>query len=263
MRTCILHRAELVLVAFLLLISAAGPSGCRNPSQSSLPPSAIGKPAIPFPPLPKGDVYADETVAPAETPIEPGDSLEVLVRRGTGEEKWSGMVKENGTVSLSFLEVEVVGLTAAQAEERIQEKAGIYVRTPRVQAQLKKKALRVKRVFVFGDVKKPGAYPMSRNMTVIQALASAENYNETALLDEIRIVRGGLEQPAIHTADLARLFTYGDFSRNLPLQENDIVFVPREHMGDGAEAAKKLLPIIQTAITPFYPVFFIPVLLGR
>lgn len=261
MRTLAVHRAELVLVAALLLVSGVGPWGCRNPAQSTLPPSAITRPSTPLPPLPKGDVYADETVTPAETPIEPGDSLEVLVRRATGEEKWSGMVKENGTVSLSFLEIEVRGLTAAQAEQRIQEKAAMYVREPRVQAQLKKKALRVKRVFVFGDVKKPGALPMSRGMTVIQALALAETYNETALLDEIRVVRGNLERPEIHTADLARLFTYGDHSRNLPLQENDIVFVPREHMGDGAEAGKKLLPIIQTAITPFYPVYFIPAIL--
>ncbi|GIW53980.1 MAG: hypothetical protein KatS3mg082_0384 [Nitrospiraceae bacterium] len=155
-------------------------------------------------------------------------------------------------------------MTAAQAEARIQESVTPYMRQPRVQVQLKKKALRVKRVFVFGDVKKPGMIPMSRHMTVIQALAMAENYNETALLEEIRIIRGGdLQRPQILTADLARLFTYGDFSRNLPLEENDIVFVPREHLGDAAEAAKKLMPIVQTAITPFYPAFIIPAFFPR
>lgn len=258
MRPSVVHRAELILVTFLLLIAAAGLSGCRNPGQSSLPPSAIGKSVTPLPPLPKGDVYADETAAGAESLIEEGDTLDVVVRRGVGEEKFSGVVRQSGKLTLSFVEVEVGGLTVAQAEALIQDKLSAYMRNPRVQAQLKKRVMRVKRVFVFGDVKKPGVYPMPRNMTVIQALSLAENYNETALLEEIRVVRGNLERPEIHTADLARLFTYGDYSRNLPLQENDIVFVPREHMGDGAETAKKLLPIIQTAITPFYPAFFIP-----
>lgn len=245
----------------ILLVTACtvGLVGCRNPAQSTLPPTAITRPAQPLPPLPKGDVYADETVVSSDALIEPGDTLDVTIRRGAGEEKFSAMVRESGTVSLSFIEVAVAGMTATQAEARIQESVTPYMRQPRVQVQLKKKALRVKRVFVFGDVKKPGMIPMSRNMTVLQALAMAENYNETALLEEIRIIRGGdLQRPQILTADLARLYTYGDFSRNLPLEENDIVFVPREHLGDAAEAAKKVMPIVQAAITPFYPAFLVP-----
>lgn len=253
MRPFVLCRVEVIVAATLVMTAAVGPSGCRNPAQSSLPPSAIVRSSAALPSLPKGDVYADETVASAETLIEPGDSMDVLIRRGISEEKWSGVVKENGIISLSFLEISVGGITAAQAEERIREKAATYMRDPRVQVALRKKTLRVKRVFVFGDVKKPGMYPMSRHMTVLHALALAENYNETALLDEVRVVRGNLNQPDIYTADLARLFTYGDYNRNLALEENDIVFVPREHLGDSAETAKKLMPLIQAAVMPLYP----------
>ena len=128
--------------------------------------------------------------------------------------------------------------------------------------QLKKKAAKVKRIFVFGDVKKPGMHPMSRHMTVLQAVAQAENYNETALLDEIRVIRGNLDRPEVLTADLARLLTYGDFSRNLALEENDVVFVPRERLGDAAEAGKKLLPIITVALAPVYSAFLITIFTG-
>lgn len=71
--------------------------GCHNPANSSLPPSAISPSGTVVPPLPKGDVYADETVPTSETPIETGDTLEVVIRRGAGEEKFSGVVRENGT----------------------------------------------------------------------------------------------------------------------------------------------------------------------
>ena len=98
----------------------------------------------------------------------------------------------------------------------------------------------MKRVFVFGDVQKPGMLPMSRDMTVLNAMMLADSYKETALLDEIRVIRGNLQQPEILTADLSRLFTYGDMSRNLPLEENDVVFVPRERLGDTVEAARKI-----------------------
>lgn len=246
------------LLLFIGLTTIPLLNGCRNPAQSSLPPGAIADTMPPLPPLPKGDIYADETVLTAETPIDVGDTLDVVIRRGAGEEKFTSVVRESGQVSLAFVEINVVGMTAAQAEVRIQEKVLPFMRNPRVQVQLKKKALRVKRVFVFGDVKKPGMYPMSRHMTVIQAVALAESYQETALLEEIRVVRGNLQHPDVYSADLARLYTYGDWSRNLSLEENDIVFVPREHLGDSMEASKKILPIVQVAITPFYPAFIIP-----
>ena len=251
------------LVSLLAICGVVAVAGCRNPANSTLPPSAITHQPGPFPALPKGDVYADEVAAPLDMPIDVGDGLDVIVRRGTGEEKYTGVVKENGEVGVSFLDVDVRGLTVAQAEQRIQEQLKTYVKQPRVQVSLRKKSLKVKRVFVFGDVKRPGQVPMHRNMTVLNVLGATDakgdsNYNETALLEEIRVVRGDLSQPQIVIADLARVFTYGDLSRNITLEENDIVFVPREHLGDAGEAAKKLIPILQTAVTPLYPAFLVP-----
>jgi polysaccharide export outer membrane protein len=216
------------------------------------------------PPLPKGDVYADETVPTSETPIEAGDTLEVVIRRGAGEEKFVGVVQENGKIAVGFMEVNVRGVTASVAEVRVEEAAMPYMRQPHAQVLLKKKVLKVKRVFVFGDVKKPGMVPMQRHMTVLQALAAVDLYQETALMEEVRVIRGGdLTQPRILMADLARAFTYGDMTRNLALEENDIVFVPREHLGDASEAGKLLMPIISAAIAPFYPVFIIEAVMGR
>jgi len=78
-------------------------------------------------------------------------------------------------------------------------------------------------------------------------------------LEEIRVVRGGdSAKPQMFTADVARAFTYGDLSRNVSLEENDVVFVPREHLGDASEAAKKIMPLIQVAIMPIYPAYLIP-----
>ena len=238
--------------------------GCRNPASSSLPPSAISPPETTVSPLPKGDVYADETVPTSETPIETGDTLEVVIRRGAGEEKFASVVRENGKISVGFMEVDVGGVTAAVAEARVQEAAVPYMRQPRVQVLLKKKVLKVKRVFVFGDVKKPGMVPMPRHMTVLQAIAAVDMYQETALMEEVRVIRGGnLAKPHILMADLARAFTYGDMTRNIALEENDIVFVPREHLGDASEAAKKIMPIITAGVAPFYPVFLINALTGN
>ncbi len=239
------------LFLLLALATAVGFLGCRNPAQSSLPPSAISPPGTPLPVLAKGDVYAGEVVLDPETPIQPGDALEIVIRRGAGEEKVTTLVHKTGWASLAVADVEVRGLTADQAAARIEEAVGPFMRNPRVKVHLKRDKVRVKRVFVFGDVKKPGMYPMTRHMTVMEALSAADNYNETALLDEIRIVRADVQRPEVLTADLSRLFTYGDMSRNLSLQENDVVYVPREPLGDAAEAARKILPVLQAILAPF------------
>ena len=251
----LLGTGAILAVAFL---------GCHNPASSSLPPSAISPPGTAVPPLLKGDVYADETVPTSETLIETGDTLEVLIQRGAGEEKFASVVRENGKISVGFMDVDVGVTTAAVAEARVQEAAVPYMREPRVQVLLKKKVLKIKRVFVFGDVKKPGMVPMPRHMTVLQALAAADMYQETALMEEIRVIRGGdLAKPHILMADLARAFTYGDMTRNISLEENDIVFVPREHLGDASEAGKIMMPVITAAIAPLYPVFLINAVMGR
>lgn len=254
-----LTRALCLLLSGYLVL---GPLGCRNPAQSSLPPSAIAPPGVTLPPLPKGDLYADETVVSPDALIEPGDTLDIIIRRGAGEEKYSSIVQETGAVAFSFLEVDVKGRTAAEAEELLTEAVTPYMKNPRVQLLLKKKSLRLKRFFVFGDVKKPGHFPLARNMTVLQAITQADNYNESALLDEIRVIRGGdLNHPQILVADISRALTYGDMSRNLALQENDILFVPRERLGDARETATKIFPLIYIGITPIFfsaliPTFF-------
>lgn len=246
------NRCVCLLVALTI---AVGLAACRNPAQSTLPPSAISPPGTPVPVLAKGDVYEDETELDAETPIQPGDVLDILIRRGAGEEKVSGHVHKTGWMSLSFAEVEVQGLTADQAAMRIQEAMKPFMRHPHVQVRIKRDRLKIKRVFIFGAVEKPGMYPMSRHMTVMEALLAAENYKETALLEEIRVIRGNLDRPEVLTADLARLFTYGDQTRNLALQENDVVYVPREPLGDASEAARKLVPIVQVVMAPLQAAF--------
>ncbi|HEX9742209.1 MAG TPA: polysaccharide biosynthesis/export family protein [Nitrospiraceae bacterium] len=251
-----LTRALCLLLSGYLIL---GPLGCRNPMQSALPPSAIAPPGTKVPPLPKGDLYADETVVSADAIVDPGDTLDIIIRRGAGEEKHSNVVQESGMVVVSFLEVDVKGQTAAQAAESIKEAVTPYMNNPHVQVLLKKKSLKLKRFFVFGDVKKPGHFPLARNMTVLQAVVSAETYNETALLDEIRVIRGGdLNNPQILVADISRAMTYGDMSRNLALQENDIVYVPRERLGDARETATKIFPLIYIGITPIFFAALVP-----
>lgn len=253
-------RTLLWMLALAALV--AGAAGCRNPAYSTLPPSALSPPGTPFPQLARGDVYWDETELPPDTIIEPGDTLEIVIRRGSGQESTTARVSKVGLTSLNVADVDVRGLTAEEAAAKIQRAVEPYMRNPRVKVRINRDKLKVKRIFVFGDVHKPGMYPMRRDMTVMEAVLAAENYKETALLDEVRVIRGNLERPTVLTADISRLLTYGDAAGNVKLRENDIVFIPRERLGDAAETAKKLGPVLGAALAPLQAAFFTQLLIA-
>jgi len=100
-------RRSIVLFTMMIVL---GLVGCRNPAQSSLPPSAISPPGTPVPILAQGDVYADETDLPPETIIQSGDLLEVMIRRGSGEEQLTTRVSKTGWARVSFFGYQSAGV---------------------------------------------------------------------------------------------------------------------------------------------------------
>jgi len=61
---------------------------------------------------------------------------------------------------------------------------------------------------------------------------AALGYNDYAVLDDIRVIRGDARKPEVIPVDLQRFFQYGDRSQDIVLKDNDIVFVPRQRIGD-------------------------------
>jgi polysaccharide export outer membrane protein len=104
-------------------------------------------------------------------------------------------------------------------------------------------------VYVVGAVNKPGGFVLStarQGMTVLQALAMAEDTKPTALRDKAIVVRRGAELTTARQeipVNLKKILQgrAADFS----LQANDILFVPdsssRRAMRKGAEAALQML----------------------
>src|SRR5437660_7862731 len=92
--------------------------------------------------------------------IEPGDSLEVVVRRGGGEERSLVTVRDNGRVYVGSLDIEVKNLTTTEAEARITEQAATIIRNPRVEVSIKAKRIQLRKPRIFlmgGGFGSPGA----------------------------------------------------------------------------------------------------------
>src|SRR3989475_9071980 len=102
-------------------------------------------------PVTPEDLYYEEAEQ-GPPRIEPGDSLEVVVRRGGGEERSLVTVRENGRVYVGSLDIEVKNLNTSEAEARITEQAATLIRNPRVEVSIKQKRIQLckQRVFLLG-----------------------------------------------------------------------------------------------------------------
>lgn len=117
---------------------------------------------------------------PADFLIGPADLLEIRVFE-SDKLTTSVRVSSRGQVTLPLLgSVSVDGLTAREAEEKIERllKEGGYINNPHVSVFVKEN--RSKLVSVVGYVREPGSYELLGRQTLIDALAAAKGLKEGA-----------------------------------------------------------------------------------
>ena len=146
-------------------------------------------------------------------------------------------VDADGTFTYPFIgRLKAVGQTLRSIEAELGRLlADGYVRRPQVAIEVEQ--YRSRNIFIVGEVRSPGKYPLSGAMTLIEALALAGSTTTTAG-SEVLILRpdaGGGEAEAqpgetpderttrINLADLQS----GKLGNNLMLQEGDTIFVPK------------------------------------
>ena len=111
------------------------------------------------------------------------------------------------------------------------------------------------RVFVFGEVAKPGVIKLTEsNMRLADAIAEAGGPTVFAVKQETRIVRGDITRPEILLADVKKLFEQGDQTQNVALNNGDFIFVPKSFFGDANEFWQRIRPIFDIIVAPAYTV---------
>jgi polysaccharide export outer membrane protein len=110
-----------------------------------------------------------------------------------------------------------------------------------------------KKVFVLGEAKNPGAFPMIPKMRLSQALALAGGPTELAVLKSARIVRGQLGTPQIVEVNFQQVLDQGDPAHDLPLEAGDLVVLPRSAIGNWNAFLAKLRPTLEFLTLPLQP----------
>ena len=174
------------------------------------------------------------TVAPAAVPAVPPpppgyvvgpDDVLVLLFWANKEMSAEVVVRPDGMISLPLLnDVSVAGLTPDQLRDRVTEAAKQYVVDPSVTVVVKQ--INSRKVFVTGQVGKPGPYPLSGPTTVLQALALAGGLSEFAKQKDISIVRSEGGKTTRFKFNYKDVVNGKNLRQNIELRPGDTVIVP-------------------------------------
>ncbi|MFQ6618272.1 MAG: FG-GAP-like repeat-containing protein, partial [Fidelibacterota bacterium] len=80
-------------------------------------------------------------------------------------------------------------------------------------------------VYVLGEVNKPGKVDLIGEMRFMEAIAKAGNLTKYAVKDKIVIARGDPLNPEIMNINYDDIVKKGDYTQNIVLQNNDVIYV--------------------------------------
>lgn len=170
-----------------------------------------------LPPIP------DRSVLLEGAALGPGDVVEVRVYQ---EKELTGLyrVDADGTFTFPLVgTVPAAGMNAGTLAETLTERLRSgYLRDPQVSVFIKE--FNSKKVFVLGQVAKPGTFTYVDKMTIVQAVTLAGGLRPLAAGNRLvltRVVDGDEKKFVVPFADVG----IGD-EANVMLQPGDIVFVP-------------------------------------
>lgn len=166
-----------------------------------------------------GDINREVSEGLARVGLGPGDVFEVSVY---GEPKLSGVhrIAPDGAIHFPLVKrVVVENMNPSEIAEELQNRLRDgFLRDPSVSVLVKE--YNSKKIFVLGQVGKPGTFPFTANMNIVEAIALAGGLKETALDNYVIVTRGEQRIPV----PVGRI-TEGKAS-NLNLKPGDIIFVP-------------------------------------
>jgi len=123
---------------------------------------------------------ASPAPAPSVYRISPGDVLSITV---WGDEEFSRECQVNaaGTISYPLLgDVPAIGLTCSEFEGRLSERLRKYINEPEVVVTISEYGTLGMSIFVLGEVKNPGMYPLAPGTGLLGALAAAGGVTDLA-----------------------------------------------------------------------------------
>jgi len=200
-----------------LLLTAAGLPAAGNDSNATL----AWSPPYTAPERPQASTRAYR--------IASGDVLSITV---WGQDKLSQecQVNASGTISYPLLgDIPAAGATCLELQSVLQAHLRQYLQDPQVMVQVIRYGSLGASVFILGEVKSPGVYPLGSGAGLVQAVAAAGGVTSLAS-GEITVVKARTGE--FHTTGLELAITGGSPTSGAAIEPGDVIMVNRKAEAD-------------------------------
>jgi polysaccharide biosynthesis/export protein len=162
--------------------------------------------------------------APPEYRIAAEDVLEVFVWREPDLTR-EVIVRPDGGISLPLVgDMPAAGLTPAELEASIRLKLAEYIPEAVVTASIRE--LKGLRIYVTGQVQRPGHYEVGRYIDVLQAITLAGGFTPFADVRNVQIIRRDRNGEQVFQFNYNQVQRGRNMSQNIMLKTDDVVLVP-------------------------------------
>lgn len=163
---------------------------------------------------------------PKNYQVGPGDEIVVDIY-GYSEANYRLLVSKEGSINIPYIGIVYVnGLTIEEAAAKIKAKLSVIysgIHTGKTSVQVGIGRIRGMKVTLLGEVVKPGTYTLPSLATVFNALYASGGPAENGSFRDIEVVRNNV---VIDTVDVYDFLMRGDQSKNIRLQDQDVIRIP-------------------------------------
>lgn len=153
-------------------------------------------------------------------------------------------IRPDGKVSVPLVgEIEAQGMTVSQFTDTLRQGLSRYIVQPDVAVNIVK--LGGVRVYVFGEVNKPGAYELTKSHRVMDAIGAANGFNWDTAKKKIFLIHQDNPEKAI-PINLNKMLQTGDMTENYEMREGDILYLTKNSR---ISFARDIAPIFSTVYT--------------
>jgi len=223
-------RLSITLIAAILLLGCASNPPPPPPPSATAPPQQQQMPRM----MTTEEQLAELRRVVVETASAPrlgkSDVLSISVYDEQDLSVRGIPVRPDGKISFPLIgDVQAEGLTVDELSETITERLRQYVLAPKVSVIVQE--FNSLNYTMYGEVVRPGVYPLARDVTIAEAVARAGGLNkgqfratsvEVADLTHAFIARNGKPLPV----DFIRLLREGDLRFDVNLQPGDFISIP-------------------------------------
>lgn len=179
--------------------------------------------------------------------VVPGDDLSALFPLNP-ELNYEAPVAPDGDWSMPLAgTIKAGGQTLEQINQSINHTLAQKRITPDAYASVSVRSY-AGRIYVAGQVKKPGPVSIQNDMDALQAISAAGGFLDSARSKEIVVIRRSADgRPMVRAVNINALIRHGDPQQAVVLQAFDTIFVPQSSIVEADQWVEKYI----TKIVPF------------